>query len=833
MIISVNWLKQFTDISISIEELTTIIGARLVEIEGVVDLGQKYKDVLVVKVVECAPLEGTDHLNLTKIDDGGVAKDVERDANGLVQVVCGAPNVREGIFAAWLPVGSIVPETFNDVEPFVLTAKNLRGTVSNGMLASTRELALGDSHDGIVEINLPDVKPGDSFAALYQLDDYLLDIENKSLTHRPDAFGIIGFAREVAAITGQAFHTPAWLADSSVTIGEAHVIVEPPKIVIDDSELSRRYQGVVLSRDETVSDTSTLTLMQTMLSRSGIRPISPIVDVTNYLMLLSGQPLHAFDYDKLRAVAGDDNTIHVRSARVDETLALLDGRTITLDPSDIVIAAGQTAVALAGAMGGIETEIDDSTTHVFLESATFNLYNLRSTQMRHGVFSEAVTRVTKGQPAGLTAPVLVEATKLLNDYAGLQTSSPIVEAYPGQSEPIRISLSIDDINALLGTQLVVEDVVALLERVEFVVEVVDNQLVVTAPFWRSDIHIPEDIIEEVGRIGGFDSINPTLPTRDFTAVAPSPFDIFRASFRKALVRAGTNEVLTYSFVHGDILQKVGQVTDDSYRVTNSISPDLQYYRQSLTPSLLQLVHPNVKNGFDSFALFEMNKVHPRQRGITDEEVPNEANALALTIVRSKKDTTGASFYDAKHVLEFVAERVGLTVRYEALTQEVAYPTARPFEYRRSAAIIDVRSGIPIGMVGEYRSAVAKNFKLPSYVAGFELDIDAMFMAAQQSGAQYSPLSRYPSTERDICFQVASDVAYAQIIGAVDSAIATSEFQTVVSPIDIYQPESGETKNITVRIKLTPLDRTLTNQEITDTVNGIIESVQTTTNAHVI
>lgn len=830
MIISVNWLKQFTDIDVSIDELTTLIGARLVEIEGVVDLAQKYKDVVIVRVVECAPLEGTDHLNLTKIDDGGVVKDVDRDESGLIQVVCGAPNVRSGLMTAWLPVGSIVPETFDGVEPFVLTAKNLRGTTSNGMLASSRELALGDGHDGIVEIAIDGVKPGDSFASVYQLDDYLLDIENKSLTHRPDTFGIIGFAREVAAITGSTFHAPSWFTN----ITDIHIdnAIQPPKVMIDNPELSSRYQGIVLSRHEADEITNQLTMMHTLLARSGIRPISPIVDVTNFLMLLSGQPLHAFDFDKLRSVAGDDLTVHVRSARAGETLALLDGRTITLDESDIVIAAGEKAVALAGAMGGAETEIDSNTTHVFLESATFNLYNLRSTQMRHGVFSEAVTRVTKGQPAALTEPVLGHAVQLLEESAGLSASSSIVEAYPAKHDAIHINLSIQDINSLLGTQLVVGDVVTLLERVEFVVATNGDEMTITAPFWRSDIHIPEDIIEEVGRIGGFDSITPTLPTRDFTAVSPTPFDTFRTNVRQILVRAGANEVLTYSFVHGDMLQKVGQVTKDSYQLTNSISPDLQYYRQSLTPSLLQLVHPNVKNGFDTFAVFEMNKVHPRQRGTTEEGVPDEANALALTIVRSKKTGDGAPYYDAKRVLDFLALHLGLTLRYEPLTQEVPYPTAKPFEHRRSAVVIDENTNVPIGMVGEYRKAVTKNFKLSAHVAGFELDIDALFRVAEQSGTHYSPLSRYPSTERDVCFQVAQTIAYKEIVKAIDSSVSDG-LQTVVSPVDIYQAASGDTKNITVRIKLTPFDRTLTNQEITDSINALIDAVRAATNAHVI
>ncbi|MBC7868970.1 hypothetical protein H7X69_02210, partial [Candidatus Saccharibacteria bacterium] len=280
MIISVNWLKKFTDIDLPIDELASLIGARLVEIEKVIDLGAKYKDVTVVRVVECAAIEGTDHLSVTKINDGGAVKDVERDENGLVQVVCGAPNVRVGMLVAWLPSGSIVPETFGGAEPFVLGVRNLRGVTSNGMLASAKELGLFDDQTGILEID-KELEVGTSFAVAYELNDYLLDIENKSLTHRPDAFGVIGFAREVAAITGKAFTTPEWLANIHPIFAVKQSDVQSPTVSIDDPSLSARYQAVVLSGADGTRQ-SPLEI-KTYLARVGVRPINAVVDVTNYL----------------------------------------------------------------------------------------------------------------------------------------------------------------------------------------------------------------------------------------------------------------------------------------------------------------------------------------------------------------------------------------------------------------------------------------------------------------------------------------------------------------------------------------------------------------------
>ena len=831
MIISVNWLKKYTSIDLSIDELVTLIGARLVEIEEVVDLGKKYDGVVIAKVVECQPLEGSDHLNVTKIDDGGVVQDVQRDENGLVQVVCGAPNVRSGLTVAWLPPASTVPETYSDSEPFVLGARELRGVMSNGMLASAKELDLWDDHNGIVELE-DDRKAGESFASAYELNDHLLDIENKSLTHRPDTFGIIGFAREVAGIMGRQFTTPQAMTLDGVTWPEKKGDLDAPKVTIDDPELSSRYQAVVLSNVNCKVALSPLEV-QTYLARIGVRPHSAVVDVTNYMMMISGQPLHAFDYDKLKAVNNGEIDIHVRAGRKDEKLLLLDGREITLSENDIVIANGDVAVALAGAMGGRDTEIDENTTNVLLESATFNLYNLRNTQMRHGIFSEAITRFTKGQPAELTAPVLAGAVDMICLAAGADVASDVADAYPVKQEQATVSTTVDALNAALGSEFIADDVVRTLNNVEFDVQVNgNNTIVVTPPYWRADIHIAEDINEEVGRLNGFETITPTLPKRDFTAVQPDTFDKVRAKIRHTLSRAGANEVLTYSFVHGDLLKKVGQNPENSYRIVNSISPDLQYYRQSLTASLLNLVHPNIKAGYDSFALFELNKAHVKTVGLDEDKLPFEQDHLALVVAR--KNTKGAAYYEARRQLEYLGSQLGLSFTFELITEPItASVNAAPFEHRRSAYVY-ASTGEPVGIVGEFKKSVANNFKLPQYTAGFVVASAELARLTEHVKPGYTPLSRYPSTERDICFQVKNETTYAEVQGAVEKGIAASGLQTEISPLDFYQSESNaDTKNITLRIRLTSHEKTLTADDATAVMNKMADSVISTLGATVI
>jgi len=830
MIISVNWLKKYTDIDVSIDELTKLIGSRLVEIEEVIDLGKKYEGVVIAKVVECKPVVGSDHLNVTKIDDGGVVKDVERDENGYVQVVCGAPNVREGLTVAWLPPASIVPETFGDKEQFVLSARNLRGVMSNGMLASAKELDLWDDHTGIVELE-DERKTGESFAKAYELDDYLLDIENKSLTHRPDTFGIIGFAREVAGIQGKKFTTPERMTLSGVTWPEKVSDIETPKVTIDNPELSPRYQAVVLTNVDSKAQLSPLEI-RTYLSRVGVKSQSAVVDITNYMMMISGQPLHAFDYDKLKAVNGGEIDMHVRAGRKDEKLTLLDGRDIELSENDIVIANGETAVALAGAMGGRDTEIDDNTTTVLLESASFNLYNLRNTQMRHGIFSEAITRFTKGQPAELTAPVLAGAVDLMRLAAGAERASDVTDTYPGKQEPPKVYAMAEHMNMALGTDFTTDDILTTLSNVEFDVTANDKDVVVAVPpYWRADIHISEDLDEEVGRLNGFDDIPLTLPKRDFTAVSPDAFDQFRARVRKILARAGANEVLSYSFIHGDLLTKAAQNVEHAYRIVNSISPDLQYYRLTLTPSLLNLVHPNTKAGYDDFALYELNKTHSKVFGM-DDDVPKETDLLAAVV--SRKNGTGSAYYDAKRLLEYMAGALHLTLSYAPITAEPGYDESAPFDYRRSAMVSDVATGEYLGIIGEYKTAVRKVFKLGDHVAGFELDPRALQKAASAAGNGYKPLSKFPSTERDICFQVNQAVSYAEVSHAVSQALEqATELDWAVSPLDIYQPETGNTKNVTLRIRLMSYDKTLTGDEITRTMTQLADTVATKIGARVV
>lgn len=823
MIISVNWLKKFVPDLPEIDELSKLIGARLVEIESIENLNEKYKDVIIARVISAKKVEGSDHLNLCKIDDGGKRDGVERDENGFVQVVCGAPNVREGLFVAWLPPKAIVPETFGG-ENFQLSARKLMGNMSNGMIASLRELGLGDEHDGILEIS-PEtfengLQAGDSFAEKFELNDYLLEVENKSLTHRPDCFGIIGFAREVAGILGQKFVEPDFIKQSDF----GFEVNNDKSIVIDaqDSEICERYTAAIFDVSDILKNPN-LTLEKTYLLRSGMRPIDIITDLANELMLETGQPLHTFDFDKLAKINGGKNVkMTVRKAFENEELELLDGRKIKMSQNDIVIATGENdenAVALAGAMGGKSTEIDENTTRILVESATFNLYNLRNTQMRHGIFSEAITRFTKGVPEMMSRKVLdLFGVQLL--ALGGKSLSEIADSkgdfYYNKSE---ISVSKDKINQILGTNFSSEEIRKTLENVGILTKN-DNSEIFIVPFWRNDLHIEEDLIEEVGRLNGYDNIKLQLPKRTFRAVKKAKIDLLQSEIREILVSSGANEILTYTFVHGDLLKKAGQDPKNAYKIINSISPELQYYRQTLTPSLLSKVNQNIRAGFSEFAIFEMNKITEKTLGLNEENVPFEQKKLAFIYTKNKGENT---FFEAKNYAEFLFNKLGLKVKFIKFDLSKS-PLSTEFEPKRSALIqVSNSEGEKIlGVIGEFKKKIQKALKLPESTAGFELDLGILLENTGRTSVKIKDFSKFQSVERDISINVDESRQFAEIFDIfkdISSEFKDVEIETL--PIDIFNNGDG-TKNISIRFKITPFEKTLNGDEIRDIMQKIEE-----------
>ena len=801
MLISLNWLKLGLDkIDISDDELVKLIGARLVEVEEVIDQTHKYDGIYAAQVKFCEKIPDT-HLTRCLIDDGGKAKDVVRNENGYVQVMCGAPNVHEDMFVAWIAPGAIVPCTANDAEPFKIgMRKMLKKYDSYGMISAADELDLGDDHEGIIELDPNGIKAGTPFAECFvNLSDKILDIENKSLTHRPDTFGIIGFRREVAGILGQKFTSPDWYLNPAVDFKNDSKI----KLDIEvDEKICPRYTAIVF--EPTGKEFSPYFSDQaTLLARSGMRSIDPIVDATNMNMLLTGQPLHAFDYDKFVEVGGSATPkIIVRTAKKGEKLTLLDGKEIEMNEDDIVITSNNVPVALAGAMGGANTAIDANTKRIILESATFSLYNLRKTQMAHGIFSESITRFTKGQPAGQTLPV---ALHFAHEVVNYLKPVALFDSQKTTPAPEKVTVSLEQINNLLGTEFSVEQVKTILENVEFEIKVSGDNITAIAPFWRTDIHIPEDIIEEIGRLSGYDNIAPILPLHA-TSDSNEMFAL-KTAIREHLSARGANEVLTYSFVHGDLLKKVGQNPENSYKIINSISPDLQYIRQSIIPSLLDKSYANLRAGHEKFAVFEMNQVYSRTNGTDDDGVPQNSHKLGFVVVSQDKK---AGFYLAKKYAQSILNSFG--VQYEIRPfLEAKDKTNAYYESKRSANI-ETPTGKLIGHVGEIKRRIARDFKLPVDTASFELDLQILLELRGANAKDFS-FSQYPSVARDLTLTLPLNSLTGEIETKIRDFLTQRHLVNRVECTSIYQAEGSKTKNVSFHLSFARTDKTLEKAEI--------------------
>ena len=849
MKVSLNLIKQLINFELPpVDELVARVNQQLGGVEAVIDLKAKYGGARIVRVVECAKHPNADRLSVAKIDDGGVVADVPRDENGLVQVVCGAPNVHADMWAIWLPPKSMVPASFDDDEPFVLDARPLRGVLSQGMLAAADELDIGTDHEGIVEIHEHDVPAGVEltagarFAETFGLDDYVLDIENKMFTHRPDCFGQLGVAREIAGIFHQQFTSPDWYKSvQQFTSAEGLDLT----VTNDAPELVPRFMAVAI-RDVSVQPSPLW--LQCQLVAMGGKPINNIVDATNYIMLMTAQPTHAYDYDKLRG-----HKLEARMARDGEKISLLNGKEYELTTDDIVIADGEGVIGLAGIMGGADTEVSNDTKNIVLECANFDMYALRRTAMRHGIFTDALTRFNKGQSPLQNAAVLKQ---LMSMVGGLQAS----EVFDKRNDRLMVmqhdsrvtfgsagkeTISIFDwgavtgvlvlestfVNERLGTEFSPQEICRILKNVEIKAheEPEPNtpyQFEVIAPFWRTDLELPEDIIEEVGRLYGFDKLPRQLPMRSIKPAPRNPRRQLKQAIRQSLSRAGANEVLTYSFVHERVLKNAEQDPSRAYRLSNALSPDLQYYRTSVLPSLLDKVHANIKAGHDEFMLFEIGKIHDKELLLNDENLPSE-QTFVDGVYASKKPRAGAPFYKARKLVDRLLADLNVETDFVKIAESDADVPA-PFDGQRSAWIV-AENGDKLGVVGELAQIVRRNFKLPDYTAAFSLDVEKLQAClAKNREHNYRPLSRFPSISQDISLRSSVEISHDELLRAVRQCLGGPEnLYCQIQTLGVYQPKDDATiKTTTFRLTFTSYQQTLTDAEVKPIMDNIATAALT-------
>lgn len=800
MRVPLSWLKQYVDVDLPARELAHRLTMAGIEV-GEVEVIGGWSNVFVGQVTDVRPHPNADRLRLCVVTTG--ADELE--------VVCGAPNVAASQKVCFAKVGANIYNTHTERhEP--LEAVKIRGVESQGMICSKQELGLGDDHSGIIV--LPDDAPTGAL-----LDDYLGDtvLDLEITPNRLDCLSMLGVAHEVAALTGKKVKEPV----ASYPVANYPVasyketgapITEQVNISVADPDLCRRYTASLLRG---VKIGPSPQWLQERLTRAGLRPINNVVDVTNFVMLEYNQPLHAFDYDLIK-----DATVIVRRARPGETLTTLDGVERKLSGENLVIADANDPIGLGGVIGGANSEISHGTVNVLLESATFNGANNRQTAQSMELRTEATLRFEKGLRPQLAPTALRRATGLIQEVAGGTVAPGIVDVLSAEgADPPVVPLSTKKIKRTLGMTVEIERMQEIMDALGFTWETAgDGELMVTVPYWRNDVSIEEDLVEEVVRIIGYDSVPTTMLSSPIPFQQPVPVMGLREQVKDLLAAAGFQEVINYPLVTLEQLEQVEQLdgTVQPMRVANPMSSDRQYLRTTLRASLLANLASNQGHSSGPFRLFEAGRVfHPR-----DGDLPEERETVSGVLAGLRheaswlEDESLLDFYDAKGVIESVLDRLGVAATYE--------PSENPGFHPGRRANIKAGDAV-LGVVGEVHPFIIGRLGLEQpQVSAFELDLDSILAALPQSQRQFDSLPIYPSATRDLALVAPADVT----AGQVTKMILRHRGVDRAELFDIYAGENiaEGSRSLAFHVYFQARDRTLTNDEVNRSLDGLLRTL---------
>ena len=784
---SENWLRQHVRTDASRDALAATLTAIGLEVEDVTPLGASLDGVVVARILDCARHPEADRLQVCQVDAGDAAP---------LQIVCGAPNARPGLVAPLATIGARIGDT-------TIRAAKLRGVESNGMLCSAKELGLDSDASGLLELP-PDAPVGTPLADYLGLPD--ASFELKLTPNRADCFSVRGIAFDVAAACNSEV-APLDIAPVPAT-GAAQLPVE-----LHAGADAPRYAGRVLEGVDATR--ATPAWMAERLRRSGIRPVSLLVDVTQYVMLELGQPMHAFDRDLLRGPVG------VRRARDGETLKLLDGRDVALDAEFLVVtdASGpdqSRPVALAGVMGGFDTRVTDATRNVFLEAAHFAPAAIIGRGRRLGLHTDAGHRFERGVDPELPRQAIEHATRLIVDLAG-GTPGPVVEAVLPEHlpQPQPILLRRARLARVLGLSIADGEVERILRALGLDVAATADGWQVTPPARRFDLAIEEDLIEEIARIHGYDAIPTSLPGGATVLVAPSEMRVDEADARRQLAARDFLEAVNYAFVDATVLAQ-WQAGEGAVPLANPLSAELAVMRTRLLPGLVAALGRNAARQQPRVRLFELGNVfRANDAGTAPLETPRIA-AVACGSAGAEQwgePTRPVDFHDLKGDLDSLAALSGATLEY----RRSQVPSGHP---GRSADVF--RDGARVGWIGQLHPRLQQALGLDMDVMAFELDL-APLLARPLPKAQ--PLSRYPSVRRDLAFVVAEAEPWAALRATVEAA-AGAYSQGVVL-FDRYVGKGVESgfKSLAMGLILQDESRTLTDRDVDAVVAEVIAALQ--------
>ncbi len=819
MKISVNILKQLGNIEQTSTDIIKAIKEHIGEVESIQDLASDYENIVVAEIVEKAEHPNAEKLGVYQLNIG---------PEDNVQVLAGDKTLEVGDKVAYLKPGSKIPYTiYSEEEPIIIEPRKMRGIMSNGMMGSEKELNLGPDHSAVMRLP-KDTIAGQPFAQCYQLDDCIIDIENKALTNRGDLFGLLGLAREITAIFGKNFKTPSWYLDQSRDLTpETNCL--PIEIANDAEVLCPRYTAIVI--DNISIQESPLWLKSTLI-KLGYKPINNIVDITNYISHLAGQPLHAFDYDKV--VTKDPNSngiahINIRMANEGESILGLDGKVHTLNDRIMVIADNTSPIAIAGVMGGTETEVDENTKRIILECANFDKTSIRKTAMMLGLSTEAATKFKHALTTTQCIPVLKESTQMIKELAGGKIASDILDIYPTPEELKNLTFSIKDLQQLTGLSLEKDTILEILQNLEYEISSHDKEnITVRIPFWRQDNKIKEDIFEDIARVYGYNNIVPVLPTKNLTPAKENPIYALKKEIRQLLSDNGCNETDTYSFTDTSTIERAGLNPEKAYILKNPLSPELSLMRTSLIPTLLTKMRYNLQEGYEKLVLFEMNLAHQKDN-VDSTGLPVEDWHLAM-VMSSQEKREDSAYYLAKNYLKKVLDLKKITPTYTLIadTSEDDLPVDVKdalYMFDPNTSAIATYNGEILGIIGEIDSKVKSNFKLPKYSAAIDLNLQRL-IGLELNNQITNRLSKFPESRIDLCFEVETNVNYADIHNIILREINNEELIGNVTCLDIYQEKNiKDKKKITFRIAVRNTTKTLTDKDIKNITEVVKSKVE--------
>ena len=717
MNVTLNWLKAYINFEFSPGELADQLTMLGVEVESIKHPGDELEGVIVGSVTSIRPHPNADKLVLCQVNTGGTEE---------LQIVCGAPNVREEMLAPVATIGATLPVG--------LTIKHakLRGETSQGMLCSEKELGLSDAAAGLMELPT-DIPLGTPLSEALGLDDVVFELE--ITPNRPDCLSLIGVAREIRAETGNPLKLP------TVNLKESDINVQDlTSVTINAPDLCPRYAARVI---QGVKVRESPAWLQQRLESVGIGVINNIVDITNFVLMEYGQPLHAFDYHKLT-----ENRIVVRSATDGEHITTLDEVARKLTPDMLVIADAEKPVALAGIMGGYDSEITETTCDVLLESAYFNPSSIRATAKALGISTEASYRFERGADPGVVLAALDRAAQLIAELTGGTICDGIVDVYPRQQPLTEIQLRPERVNFVLGTTIEAAEMVQILNRLGFDVDATGDVYQVVVPTFRSDVTREIDLIEEIARVYGYDNIPTTLPKGDIPVPTSNPKTEVRRRIKHFLRATGMMEAVNYSFCDPNCFDKIRLKANDLLRNTlqlrNPLSPEMSVLRTTLMPGLLENAQRNRNHQIDTIALFEIGGVFIHDGEETEPERVTGILAGQIGEGVYSDPYRSPDFFDIKGLVEGMLEVCGIV---DWTLQKTDALTLHPG--RNAEVLLGDRR---IGVFGEVHPEVLENYDLPYKAYLFEFDLEGLADAAIFT-KRSEPISIYPKVARDLAIVV--------------------------------------------------------------------------------